>query len=234
MEDKLSSSIAELKKEVNSAQEKTSQELASKINRSSYTFKKKSHEEHYNCNTVIQETISSAQKELEKASKEPADKAAINKAADLLQQSTEMISKWQKLIKVADRSEFGWATVRHYEADPLASDSDDEKLLLRAEKEARRNAEKAEANGKRWRGGSSWINSRKRRANAQPYAGWDTTGPSYRREGQVATDVNIESEQDSESAWALFSLWCFWTPGSNMPNKSQTVSFVVPACGEQC
>ena len=66
MEDKLSSSIAELKKEVNSTQEKTSQELASKINRSSYTFKKKDHEEQYNFNAVIQETISSAQKELER------------------------------------------------------------------------------------------------------------------------------------------------------------------------
>ena len=80
--------------------------------------------------------------------KDSADKAAINKAVDLLQQSTETIGKWQKLIKVADRSEFGWATVCHYEANPLASDSDDEKSLLRAEKEARHDAEKAEANGK--------------------------------------------------------------------------------------
>ena len=195
MEDKLSSSIAELKKEVNSAQEKTSQELASKINQSSYTFKKKGREEQYNFNAAIQETISSAQKKLEKASKDPADKAAINKAADLLQQSTETIGKWQKLIKVADRSEFCWATVRHHEANPLALDSDNEKSLLRAEKEGRRDAEKAKANGKHRQGGSSWTNSRKRRANAQPYARWDAAGPSYRREGQVANPPPLMSTQ---------------------------------------
>ena len=49
---------------------------------------------------------------------------------------------------MADRSEFGWATVEHYESHPLAADSDDEKRLEKAEKEAERAA------NKRRRGGS--------------------------------------------------------------------------------
>ena len=43
---------------------------------------------------------------------------------------------------MADRSEFGWATVEHYESHPLATDSDDEKRLEKAEKEAERAANK--------------------------------------------------------------------------------------------
>ena len=42
----------------------------------------------------------------------------------------------QKRIKVADRSEFGWATVDEYEQDTLADNEDDAKRLEKAEKAA--------------------------------------------------------------------------------------------------
>ena len=38
------------------------------------------------------------------------------------------------LIKLVDKSEFGWATVNEYLSDELASDSDDEKRIYRAER----------------------------------------------------------------------------------------------------
>ena len=44
----------------------------------------------------------------------------------------------QKHIKIADRSEYGWATVAEYEEDELADNSDDEKRLFRAEGSAGR------------------------------------------------------------------------------------------------
>ncbi len=40
------------------------------------------------------------------------------------------------MIRLADRSEFVWAVVSEYEADVLASDSDDEKRIDKAEKAA--------------------------------------------------------------------------------------------------
>ena len=61
----------------------------------------------------------------------------------------------QKDIKVADHSDFGWSTVEHYESHPLAEDSDDEKKLEKAEKEAERAA------NKRRRGGGGAGNKRK-------------------------------------------------------------------------
>ena len=40
------------------------------------------------------------------------------------------------MIRIADRSEFGWVTVEEYEEDELADNSDDEKRLFRAEQRA--------------------------------------------------------------------------------------------------
>ena len=48
----------------------------------------------------------------------------------------------KKHIQLANRSEFGWSTVRYYKADPFASDIDDEKSIKKAEKEAQREVEK--------------------------------------------------------------------------------------------
>ena len=53
-----------------------------------------------------------------------------------------MIAGWQKRIKIADRSEFGWGTVNEYEDDELASDEDDAKRLEKAEKAAASKASK--------------------------------------------------------------------------------------------
>ena len=53
-----------------------------------------------------------------------------------------MIAARQKRIKVADRSEYGWATVDEYEQDQLAADKEDAKRLEKAEKSASSKAAK--------------------------------------------------------------------------------------------
>ena len=47
---------------------------------------------------------------------------------------TELVSKRVKATKLADKREFGWATVNEYLSDEHASDSDDEKRIYRAER----------------------------------------------------------------------------------------------------
>jgi len=59
-QDKLTTSLAEFKQEVNSMQEKTTKELAQKISKSSYTFQKKGHEHPFKFNSGVQESIASA------------------------------------------------------------------------------------------------------------------------------------------------------------------------------
>ena len=133
----------ELKREVSAVHERTTRELAQKITKSSYQFKKKAHEIQFTFNSGIEESVTAAKNELSKiASTDDQDKEAIKKAEMLLDEGLKSLEKRQKHIKVADRSEFGWATVEHYDSHPLAADSDDEKRLEKAEKEAERAANK--------------------------------------------------------------------------------------------
>ena len=73
---------------------------------------------------------------------------------NFLDEGLKSLDKRQKHIKVADRSDYGWATVEHYDSHPLADNSDDEKRLDKAEKEAERAA------GKRRRGGGAGTKRR--------------------------------------------------------------------------
>ena len=63
--------------------------------------------------------------------------------AAVLKEMTEvqdLLIQRVRLIKIADRSEHGWATVAEYETDKLALDSEDEKRITRAEEEAQKKA----------------------------------------------------------------------------------------------
>ena len=57
-------------------------------------------------------------------------------AKTALESGKTLLCKQQKLIRIADREEHGWEVVRHYLSDELASDTDDEKAIAKARKEA--------------------------------------------------------------------------------------------------
>jgi hypothetical protein len=48
----------------------------------------------------------------------------------------KLLEERQKMIRLADRSEYGWDVVSEYQSDELAIDSDDEKRISKAEKAA--------------------------------------------------------------------------------------------------
>ena len=60
----------------------------------------------------------------------------ISEANDLCGDLTAELKRRNKLIKMADRSVLGLDTVAEYEADPIASDSDDGKEIRQAENRA--------------------------------------------------------------------------------------------------
>ena len=57
-------------------------------------------------------------------------------AIDLYGGLTAKLKRWNKLMKMPDRSVLGWDTVAEYEPDPIASDSDVGKKIKQAENRA--------------------------------------------------------------------------------------------------
>ena len=75
----LKNEVNSVKREVNTAQEKTSQDLSKKIGNSNYQFKRKGNEDQYNFNCAIEEAVCSAKEELSKVKPaDPDEKAASN------------------------------------------------------------------------------------------------------------------------------------------------------------
>ena len=65
-----------------------------------------------------------------------------DRAEEVTAKAIEMVKKRMKLIRMADRSDHGWFTVDAYESDDLASNSEDEMKIRRAEAEAARKRKK--------------------------------------------------------------------------------------------
>ena len=83
-------------------------------------------------------------------------KESLKKAVDYLEEGAFTLKTRQKHIQVADRSDYGWGAVHHYQPDPLADNSDNEKQLRRAEKDAKWDFKEIEIYNRRPRGGGSW------------------------------------------------------------------------------
>ena len=56
-----------------------------------------------------------------------------------------LVEKRMKLVRIADKSDLGWNTVDEYVSDDLASDSDDEKRLRKAEARAEQKRKKRDS-----------------------------------------------------------------------------------------
>jgi len=189
---KLDGTLKDFRKEISAAQEKTTKELSLKISKSGYTFQKKGHEHQFNFNSGVQESIASACNEIQKLSSNPSDKDALSKADAHLDEGEKALSKRQKHIMIADGSD--WGTVRHYEADPLADDSDDEKRIKRPKKASKKEMENAGITSRKRRGGGHGGGYRRRRPQWMEY-GYKrdsylpptlmATGPHYQQRPQM-------------------------------------------------
>ena len=94
-------------------------------------FKKKGHEQQYKHNEQVKSAVNEA-KDAVVAGKNEACIAKLNEGIELIDQR-------QKLILIADKSDYGWKTVgEHLDINELAGDDQDVKKMKKAEKEAQR------------------------------------------------------------------------------------------------
>ena len=68
------------------------------------------------------------------------DSEILLKTVEELQEGAKALTFRQKLIRLADRSEFSWDAVKEYETDELAENDDDAKRLEKAKKSAEQKA----------------------------------------------------------------------------------------------
>eukprot|EP00731_Ephydatia_muelleri_P023446 Em0015g1029a len=135
--------VRQLREEVKTGQEETSRKLARSGRKESYSFKRKANEIQHRFNEEVADKLEEAGAVVDKV--EPAaegrTKVALEKIKDALAEGRQLIAHRQKLLKLADRSEFGWSLVEQYKEDALADDSEDEKRIDKAERAAERKAQ---------------------------------------------------------------------------------------------
>ena len=80
---------------------------------------------------------------------EAIDSKDLELAKTEMEAGKKVLKKQQKLIRMADREDNGWEVVKHYLSDELASDSEDEKAIKKARKEALASISKKKASKKK-------------------------------------------------------------------------------------
>ena len=119
-------------------QESSSQEVVKKLNKHTYHFQRKGNEVQYLFNSLLEDHLESASKELAKLTPAESDvqTAIVKRVKTCLDEGTKAIKVRQKHTKIVDWSKLGWAVVMAYEDDELTCDSEDEKQIYKAKREA--------------------------------------------------------------------------------------------------
>jgi hypothetical protein len=112
-----------------------------------FNFSKKGNEKQFDFNSTVYDSLSGASQHFScivDNSQEPSVVVSGKRALSEIDLAMESITRRNKLIKLADMSDVGWAAVSEYEAHQLADDSEDEKRIFKAEARAREKIKEAQ------------------------------------------------------------------------------------------
>ena len=135
----MSQKLEQVECDVHTGQDVVAKRVVKKFKRDrGYEFQKKGREKQYLFNDDIKDKLDSAAAMVAEVT--PAnvkDKEALDNATKELKEGVNAILVCQKLIHLANCSEFGWDTMNKYETNELASNEDNVKRLIKAEKAAK-------------------------------------------------------------------------------------------------
>jgi hypothetical protein len=127
---KLRQEISNLRQEMHVVSLSVSSQVKKLKTYSQYAWKYEGNKVQYLLNSEFLEDLAQALWEI--------DNLKFEHARETISELVEKVKRRNKLIKIADTSEGGWETVRQYESNPVASDSDDESKINKAENKALR------------------------------------------------------------------------------------------------
>lgn len=146
--------IKEIREDIKKNKEEVADTVVKRVKRTlPPEFRRKGNEKQFKFNEGVSEKIEEAEVELGSIvlpAEDAADTvnvpvAVLKKTKQAIKEGRVAIQERQKLIRIADRSDYSWDVVQEYISDELAADSDDEKKLLKAEKAAEQKSQKKRA-----------------------------------------------------------------------------------------
>ncbi|XP_070536512.1 uncharacterized protein [Ptychodera flava] len=137
LEKLMTSRLQGLKKDIEASQRDFSQSQLSAIKELKYTetpvFKRKGCEVQFKFNQKLSDHLAEAHTQLTSV---PTPSQEVAAAKEHIVKGMTLLSHRQKLVRMADKSDLGWALVEEYETHELAEGSDDEKRIFKAEARA--------------------------------------------------------------------------------------------------
>jgi hypothetical protein len=140
--------LATFKHELILEHEDISSKLEKRLKTTDYTYKKRGNKEQHDVNKQVLDSITETKHQLTR------DRPSLDRALEALDQGMSVLVHRNKMVQFADSNPSGWAAVDEYERKVLASDSDDDKKMRKAESMAcRKLKDKKVFSHKRGRGG---------------------------------------------------------------------------------
>lgn len=131
----LEARMGQLETDMKRSQDESAERIVKKARRERpYEFNKKGHKQQHEFNEQVIDILDEASVLTESIT--GSSSGTASKIKEGIREGTKLMEERQKMIKMADRSEFGWSVVEAYKSDELAVDSDDEKRLAKAESAA--------------------------------------------------------------------------------------------------
>ena len=127
---KLSHDISNLRQEVHGASLSVASQVKKLKTESQYKWKYEGNKVQFLLNSELLEELTQSIWAI--------DNSKVEYARETITEVIEKIKQRNKHIKIADGSDGGWETVRQYQSNPVASDSDDETKINKAENRALR------------------------------------------------------------------------------------------------